>query len=150
MNRIRAIIIVLFILTFSATLMSMTFDKIEEGFKNKQINCLQTLVTLSGCDEALIKDDSHIKEFIDKLNDLVFEDTVESHYFNIIKQDGYSSCNLIKRGSISGIYCNFDYAKKLAYVDTCSSRLYNPSLISWFASNWFKAKKSEVNVIDRK
>lgn len=150
MNRIKAVISALFILTFSAYSMVPTFEKIEEQFKNKQSNCLQTLVTLSGCDEELIKSDSHIKEFIDKLNDLVFEDSVQTHYFNMVKQDGYSSHNLIKRGSISGIYCNFDYAKKLAYIDTHSSRLYNPHLTSWFASNWFKAEKSEINIIDRK
>jgi hypothetical protein len=129
--------------------MKPAFDQIEARFKEKKVSCLHSLITLSGCNTDLIKSDSHIKELTSKLNDMIFEQETETLFEYEIVQEAHSAYNVIKKGCIAGIYCNFDYAKKLAYIDIYSSKLYNPYLPAWFTSKWFEAENCTINIINR-
>jgi len=111
---------------------------------------LLSCIDLYDCDPKTIRDSERIKRFVIELCDLIqmkrFGETQVVHFGEDDRVAGYSMTQLIETSLISAHFANRTNA---TYLDVFSCKHYDPQVVAEFAKASFKAKRYNLNVIER-
>lgn len=108
---------------------------------------IATSIDIYDCDPRLIRSARHIKQFVKELCDLIemkrFGETQVVHFGEDERVAGYSMVQLIETSLISAHFANQTNA---TYLDVFSCKPYEPEVVRQFACDYFKGKKTNINV----
>ncbi len=128
----------------------MTYNEIKKTFEEKNAWGLLTSIDISNCNPAFIRDDNYIKNYVNKLCELIemkrFGETIVIHFGEDEKVAGYSMMQLIETSLISAHFCNNNNS---IYIDVFSCKLYDPNVVASFTKNFFDGDKYNINIIFR-
>ena len=126
-------------------------DKFSD--ENRLINPwgLLSCIDLYECDGETIRNVEKIKQFVVDLCDLIqmkrFGETQVVHFGEDEMVAGYSMTQLIETSLISAHFAN---RSNTTYLDVFSCKPYKPEVVAEFAKVFFKAKKVNLQVVERK
>ncbi len=111
---------------------------------------LSASIDLYNCDLKLITLESHIKQYVIDLCELIemkrFGDTIVVNFGEDEKVAGYSMTQLIETSLISGHFAN---SSKSAYIDIFSCKWYDTNIAARFTANRFNAEYYNIHVTER-
>lgn len=118
---------------------------VQEAKAQKEFWGISTCIDLYDCDPDLIRSEVHIREYVQKLCELIKIKTYGAchvvHYGEDPKVCGFSMFQLIEKSSISAHFVNQSNA---AYIDIFSSKPYDESEAALFSQNFFEAKRCKI------
>lgn len=106
---------------------------------------VSTSIDLYHCNPDLIQSEEHIREYVEKLCDLIEMKTYGAchvvHFGQDPKVSGLSMFQLIETSCISGHFADETSA---AYIDIFSCKPYNEEIAAMFTQEFFEAKYRRV------
>lgn len=112
---------------------------------------LLSCIDLYECDPETIRNAEKIKLFVSELCKLIemkrFGETQVVHFGEDERVAGFSMIQLIETSLISAHFAN---ASNSTYLDVFSCKLYDPQKVADFAKDFFKAKKVNLQTVNRK
>ncbi len=112
---------------------------------------LSSCIDLYECDLNLMKDADAIREFVRLLCDRIkmkrFGETQVVHFGDDPRVNGFSMTQLIETSLVSA---HFAEATCAVYLDVFSCAPYDPEDAAKFALNYFKGKRYNLSVTERK
>jgi len=112
---------------------------------------LSSCIDLYDCDRRLMQDANAIKDFVRQLCDRIqmrrFGDTQVAYFGDDPRVTGFSMTQLIETSLVSA---HFADASRTIYLDVFSCAPYEPKDVAGFAAEYFKAKRHELHVVERK
>lgn len=118
-----------------------------EKYQLKKSWGLYTSVDLKNCQPNLIRDEKYIKEYVDKLCDLIkmrrFGQPQVVDFGEDPRISGFSMTQLIETSLISGHFANLTNS---AYIDIFSCKFYPPQEAAQFTKQFFKAKSMKIKI----
>ncbi|MBI5840711.1 MAG: S-adenosylmethionine decarboxylase [Chloroflexi bacterium] len=112
---------------------------------------LSSCIDLYECDLNLMKDADAIREFVRLLCDRIkmkrFGETQVVHFGDDPRVNGFSMTQLIETSLVSA---HFAEAACAIYLDVFSCAPYDPEDAAKFALNYFKGKRYNLSVTERK
>lgn len=127
-----------------------TDDEILSKYSQKNPWGMLSSIDLRNCDPNLIKDEGAIKDFVEKLCDLIemkrYGETVVVEFGDDPRVHGFSMTQLIETSLISGHFAN---ETNTVYLDIFSCKAYPPYKAAEFAKEFFKADEFDVNIVFR-
>ncbi len=112
---------------------------------------LSSCIDLYECDLGLMKDADVIRKFVKELCDRIkmkrFGDTQVVHFGDDPRVYGFSMTQLIETSLVSA---HFAEASCAIYLDVFSCAPYEPKDVAEFALNYFKGKRYNLHVVERK
>lgn len=116
-------------------------DMSREG-KEKQVWGIAGSIDIYDCDPATIRDAVKIREFVEKLCDLIemkrFGETMVVHFGEEERVAGFSMVQLIETSLISAHFANLT---NTVYLDVFSCKPYALETVEKFSKEFFKGKK---------
>jgi len=107
-------------------------------------------IDLYECDAETIRNAEKIKQFVAELCDLIrmkrFGETNVVHFGEDERVAGYSMTQLIETSLISAHFAN---QSNTTYLDVFSCKRYDPHVVAESAKTFFKAKRFNLQVVDR-
>jgi len=122
---------------------------IIKEFKDNGYWGQECLINLTGCDLETIKSGDKIKEYIEKLCDII---DMEMYGPTMLERFGsghlygYSVMQLIRTSSIT---CHFAEEDGRVFIDIFSCKHFGPKVASNFTSDFFNAESCEFETIFR-
>lgn len=111
---------------------------------------VSSCIDLYDCDLQLMQDEAAIKRFVRELCDLIkmrrFGETQVVRFGDDPRVTGYSMTQLIETSLISAHFVDIS---KAIYLDVFSCSSYDPHAVADFAARFFKAQRSNVQVVQR-
>lgn len=111
---------------------------------------LSSCIDLYECDLKLMRNPDAIKDFVRQLCDRIkmrrYGETQVVYFGDDPRVTGFSMTQLIETSLISA---HFADASSAIYLDVFSCAPYEPEEVARFASEFFKAKRHRLNVVER-
>ncbi len=127
------------------------FNEIKEKFERMNAWGLVTSIDLHGCNPEKIRDEKTIKEFVDRLCELIemkkFGECKVVDFGDDERVSGFSMCQLIETSLISGHFAN---QTNTAYIDIFSCKLYDPYAAAEFTKFFFEGLDFKLHLTFRK
>ncbi|MDD5145110.1 MAG: S-adenosylmethionine decarboxylase [Candidatus Pacebacteria bacterium] len=121
--------------------------KIIEKYKAENPWGMSICVDLKNCDSEKMKDAEKVKEFVDKLVNLLkmrkFGETTVVDFGDNPRVTGFSMTQLIETSLISGHFAN---NSKAIYLDIFSCKEYPPYQAAEFCKEFFGASSYDIKV----
>lgn len=112
---------------------------------------LSSCIDLYDCDLKVMQDAEAIKAFVVELCQTInmrrFGETQVVHFGDEPRVAGFSMTQLIETSLISAHFAN---ASRAIYLDVFSCSPYEPAEVASFAARYFRAKRHNLQVIQRK
>ncbi len=112
---------------------------------------LSSCIDLYECDLGLMKDEDAIRKFVQQLCDRIkmkrYGETQVVHFGEDPRVNGFSMTQLIETSLISA---HFAEASCAIYLDVFSCAPYDPKDTAEFALKYFKGKRYNLHVVERK
>ena len=112
---------------------------------------LSSCIDLYECDLGLMKDEDVIRKFVKQLCDRIkmkrYGETQVVHFGEDPRVNGFSMTQLIETSLISA---HFAEASCVIYLDVFSCAPYDPKDTAEFALKYFKGKRYNLHVVERK
>ena len=112
---------------------------------------LSSSIDMYECDLGLMKDADAIREFVKQLCDRIkmkrFGDTQVVHFGDDPRVNGFSMTQLIETSLVSA---HFAEASRAIYLDVFSCAPYEPKDVAEFALHYFKGKRYNLQMVERK
>jgi S-adenosylmethionine/arginine decarboxylase-like enzyme len=122
----------------------------KEDYESSRAWGLLTSIDLFDCAPDLLRDGEAIKRYIIELCELIdmkrFGEPVVVRFGADIRVQGYSAVQLIETSCVSG---HFAEDSNSIYMDIFSCKWYDQEEAVKFTKKFFKAKRSEFNVVLR-
>jgi len=122
-----------------------------DEFKQGKMWGMVTSIDLFNCDPEKIRSSEEIKKYVKELCQKIdmkrFGETITVRFGEEKRVQGYSMTQLIETSLISG---HFAEDTNSAYIDVFSCKYYDPEKVEEFTKEFFKAKKTETNIVFRK
>jgi S-adenosylmethionine/arginine decarboxylase-like enzyme len=129
----------------------LSFDEIEREFRELDAWGLLSSVDLHNCNPETIKNPDAVKEYVNKLCDLIemkrFGECVVVNFGEDERVAGLSMSQLIETSLISGHFADLTSS---AYIDIFSCKLYNPYKAAEFTKQFFEAEDYTIHFTFRK
>ncbi len=123
----------------------------REEYENSEYWGIHVALNMKGCDHSLITNEKAIKEYVDKLTELIdmkkYGPTLIERFGEKPHLYGYSMFQFIETSSITA---HFDEVKDRAFIDIFSCSFYDQEKAIKFTVDFFKAKEYEYKVLLRK
>jgi S-adenosylmethionine/arginine decarboxylase-like enzyme len=126
------------------------FEEFKKDYARTNGWGLSASLDLKACDPKMIRSPDDLKQYIDKLCDLIemkkFGEPIIVFFGEDPAVSGYSITQLIETSLISGHFSN---QSNSAFIDIFSCKLYNPLIAATFTKDYFKASSCQIGFVVR-
>ncbi len=126
--------------------MKESVHDLGKRYKESEAWGLSTSIDLYSCNPKTIRDAQKIKEFVQKLCELIemkrFGECVVVDFGEDPRVSGFSMTQLIETSLISGHFAN---QSNNVYLDVFSCKFYDPNVVADFAKKFFQVKDLDLN-----